>query len=77
MRQFSGKKCVNGLLKDDCLIYALCRPNSSSVEFLPENKKLNIAYGSLADMEVVLTDIKSQRFYPLCMGWLWKEDGRG
>ena len=39
---FLGRNVINGLLKDDCLIYALCRPNSSSVEILPENEKLNI-----------------------------------
>ena len=56
---FLGRNVINGLLKDDCLIYALCRPNSPSVELLPENEKLHIVYGSLADMEtVLLSDIK-------------------
>lgn len=72
---FLGRNVINGLLKDDCLIYALCRPNSSSVEFLPENKKLNIVYGSLADMEAVLTDIKKPTFLSTLHGMALEDKG--
>jgi nucleoside-diphosphate-sugar epimerase len=71
---FLGRNVINGLLKDDCLIYALCRPNSSSVEILPENEKLNIVYGSLADMETVLVaDIKKADVF---IHFAWDGSGR-
>ena len=71
---FLGRNVINGLLKDDCLIYALCRPNSPSVELLPENEKLHIVYGSLADMEtVLLADIKKADVF---IHFAWDGSGR-
>lgn len=51
---FLGRSVIKRLLKKEYYIYALCRLNSSSLTYLPKNDKLEIVYGSLSDMDVVL-----------------------
>ncbi|MDY3888891.1 MAG: NAD(P)-dependent oxidoreductase [Agathobacter sp.] len=52
---FLGRSVIEGLIKDGYYIYALCRPDSSSLKLLPQSENLEIIYGTLSDMDIALT----------------------
>lgn len=56
---FLGVNTIKELLKDDCIIYALVRPESSNVNRICKNERLKICYGTLGNIADALKEVKN------------------
>lgn len=69
---FLGRNVVRHLLSKNFEVYAFVRKESASLKYLPKDDKLHLIYGSLDEIEIVLTEIASAE---ICLHFGW--DGSG